>query len=216
MSMQHAYEALEEIRTVSSNIFHTIADALKRQNLSEPLSRLLSRSSASLIAIMSQLFVAATTGFTYAFSLTVNVLMFGLTLYYLLLNQHSPIHHASRLLVLVDPRERIRIALEASLKAIVLSTFKLAAFHFVFTWLTFHLFSMQFTYMASFVSALVAVMPVISPFWVVVPACMQLVVVDHVWSAIILLVLHIGAVRSCCVCVMKELGSGFGDLRGNS
>ena len=98
--------------------------------------------------------------------------MFLTTLYYLLLQPKNPVESMSDVTKVIDRSNVLQSSIEKAIKSIFLFTFKMFSFHFVFTWLTFSFFDVEMTYLASLVSGIVAIVPIASPFYVVIPATM--------------------------------------------
>jgi predicted PurR-regulated permease PerM len=141
--------------------------------------------------MMNQVAIALAQGFTYAFGFMVNCIIYVATLYYLVLLESPPLSYVANFLQVIDNRNRIQMALEGSIQAVLLATTKLAAFHFLFTWLTFSMVDIEWVVTGSLISALFAVIPVISPFWMVVPAALELFIRTRIWAGGALLMSHL-------------------------
>ena len=177
----------------SSQQQSTSAGGQASWNSTTDLSRLWSQGGEAMMKATSFLVVTVVHGFLFAFNLTMDVLIFVAALYQLVLNKHSPMHYLSQLLVAVDPQERIRVSMERSIKAIILSTLKLTVFHALLTWLTFSLVGVDYVYFASLLSGLMAAVPLISPVVVVIPALFQLFLQGSYVSILLLLAAHLWA-----------------------
>jgi hypothetical protein len=86
---------------------------------------------------------------------------------------------------------------------VIFTSCQLAAFHAALTWLTFRVFDLQAAYLCSMFSvgavykppltpqALGAVVPLVAPVWVAVPACLALWARGQPLGAVIFLALHV-------------------------
>lgn len=165
----------------------------KFQNSRKPLLEALSTSGASVARFFSLGLVYVIQGFAQAFNVMLEFLVFAATLYYLVVSRHSPMYYLSQMLILVDPRHKIRVSIERTIKAILLSALKITLFHALFTWLTFSLAGIDYVYFMSFMSGLMAAIPVLPPFYIAIPPILGLLLNGSYWTALILLVCHLWA-----------------------
>lgn len=150
---------------------------------------LLSHSTVAL-SYVSIGFLALLNFFFYGFNMLAQLLLFFVTLYYLLLPEKDPLDHLSSLIQTVDKRQVVRSSIEKAINAVFMTTMKMFIFHSLFTWLTFNVFDIQFIYMATFAAGVIAIIPITSPLWVVLPACVELYFKDQTMRACILMALH--------------------------
>ncbi|KAL7753045.1 hypothetical protein RI367_001496 [Sorochytrium milnesiophthora] len=126
----------------------------------------------------------------YFFGVLFQFAVFLFTLYFLLEKETCVTEWFAQLLASVDPDQRLTTALEGNIQAVLECTFKLTLFHSVFTWLTFSMFGVELVYMSTFVTALVCIIPVVSPMWLSVPASMSLWWQGRPVAALTLTILH--------------------------
>jgi predicted PurR-regulated permease PerM len=199
-------ESIVEVRKLLTEWGSTVRNRLQEtRDTTQPLVEAMSSGGSSMLRIFSYSALMLIQGFSYAFNLMLEFLVFLATLYYLLLNAHSPMHYLSQLLVLVDPRHKIRLSVERTIKAILLSTLKISAFHALFTWLTFSLTGIDYVYFPSFVSGLMAAIPLISPFYVCFPAVFALMLQRAFWSAAALFLSHLWAFWVVDTAILSEI-----------
>lgn len=126
----------------------------------------------------------------YAFDLSFQWALFFITLYYLLIPEQSIIHYTSRPILLLDTKQKVKSSIERNIKSVLLVTIKLAVFHMGLTWLTFNAFGVEFVYSAVVVSAIISVIPLVSHYWLAVPAVLGLWANQDVAKAVLFGFVH--------------------------
>lgn len=81
---------------------------------------------------------------------------------------------ASRVLLVLDPKERLRIQLEHGIKSALVVNLKLTLYHAIFTWLTFHAAGCELVYIPTFLAGLLSLIPLISPMYIFLPGSVSL------------------------------------------
>lgn len=136
----------------------------------------------------------------------VQAMLFIFLLYALLAAKTDPLTYTIRVLPLSDyAREKTAAAFSDALKSVFVSTIKLAAFHALFTWLTFRMFGIHLIYLSVLASAIAACLPLVPVCLVAVPAALQLLAQGRGVSAIVLLTLHVLAYYVGDAIIMAEV-----------
>ncbi|GMH35217.1 hypothetical protein BSKO_03085 [Bryopsis sp. KO-2023] len=133
-------------------------------------------------------------------------ILFGMVLLYLLAAEQDPFWNVIRLLP-VSEANRISAldAVGSAMQAVFLSAIKLAAFHALFTWLTFRAFGIEFAYLSAVASLVMALLPLV-PIWVIaMPAALQLFVQGNGLIAIVLVSMHFLAYNYIDDMILKEI-----------
>lgn len=128
--------------------------------------------------------------FLYSFNLLAQAILFFVTLYYLLLPEQDVLGHLGQLLIHVDTKQVFKTSVEKAINAVFITTIKMFTFHSLFTWLTFNVFDIPFVYITTFATGFIAIVPITSPTWLVLPGCIELYVRGQPISAIIFLLMH--------------------------
>lgn len=93
----------------------------------------------------------------------------------LLIAEKDPIHHVVQLLPVSETsRQQASDTILKAIRAVFLSALKLAAFHAMFTWVTFRIFGVHFAYLLAVASGFMATLPLVPVFMVACPAGIQL------------------------------------------
>ena len=134
--------------------------------------------------------------------LVVQFVLFSVMLNLLLSSKADPLHLAVRVLpVAQSAQDDIAAALSGALRGVFESAAKLAAFHGIFTWLTFRMAGLPLVYLASVSSAACALLPLIQAWMIAIPAAMWLVLQVRCLPE-----LHgTAAMCSPCVCTLYAL-----------
>ena len=140
---------------------------------------------------LRNILLALLNAFTYAFNLSIDLTLFSFVLFSLTLNDYSFVYYASQILVVIDSNQHLRVAIERAVKAVFLSTVKMAVFHFLFTWISFSLAGIEYVYFFSVVGSIFAVVPIVSPFWICLPAIIQLIWQHRIWTMLGVLISHL-------------------------
>ncbi|ORZ36647.1 hypothetical protein BCR44DRAFT_73368 [Catenaria anguillulae PL171] len=128
------------------------------------------------------------------FDLIFQVVMFLVTLHALLSRETAVTTWIAQLLILADPDMLLTRSLEDNIISVLVCTAKLTTFHSLLTWLTFSAFGIELTYISTFATALLSIVPLVPPMWIAVPAALSLYWVHaRMWSALALLAIHVYA-----------------------
>lgn len=146
---------------------------------------------SSSISLLSVVFLNLVQLVYYGLDLVFQCVLFFVTLYSLLKNEVSIIHYFSRILLLVDTKQKIRASIEGSIQNVLVVTVKLLVFHMLFVWLSFSIFQVEYTYTAMLMSAILGVLPLTSQIWVALPAVLSLWVKGQMFQSATLLLLHV-------------------------
>lgn len=108
--------------------------------------------------------------------LVVQFVLFAVMLNLLLSSTADPLQKAVRVLPIAQSaQDDIAAALSGALRGVFESAAKLAAFHGIFTWLTFRMAGLPLVYLASVSSAACALLPLIQAWMIAIPAAVWLV-----------------------------------------
>ena len=108
--------------------------------------------------------------------LVVQFVLFAVMLNLLLSSKANPLQKAVRVLPIAQSaQDDIAAALSGALRGVFESAAKLAAFHGIFTWLTFRMAGLPLVYLASVSSAACALLPLIQAWMIAIPAAVWLV-----------------------------------------
>ena len=149
-----------------------------------------------------------------AFKLVVFLSVF----YYLLAAERTAVEMAVAPLPL-SARHRVRVssALEGAVRGVLASTFKMAAFHALFAWLTFSVFGVErFVYLGAAAASFLSVMPVLSAWMVSVPAALQLVAGGRGGAGALLVALHVYVCGDATDAIYSEIPGSHPYLIGLS
>jgi predicted PurR-regulated permease PerM len=139
---------------------------------------------------ISQIFNLLLFGFQFVFELS----LFLATLYYLLSSEHNVLYTLSQAFQMFDMNLQFTQGMEKAIHAVFLSTFKMALFHSLFSWLTFSAFNISFTYIGTFLSGITAMVPILSPLVIALPAIFELYYIKgQRIAALLMAALHIYA-----------------------
>ena len=102
--------------------------------------------------------------------------LFAVMLNLLLSSKADPLQKAVRVLPIAQSaQDDIAAALSGALRGVFESAAKLAAFHGIFTWLTFRMAGLPLVYLASVSSAACALLPLIQAWMIAIPAAVWLI-----------------------------------------
>ena len=137
----------------------------------------------------------------------VQAALFLTLLYYLLAAQTDPLARAVELLPL-PPAARLRAAaaLNAALGGVFMSMLKLAAFHGLFSWITFRIFGAPLAYTTSVASAAFALLPFVPTYSIALPGCAVVALQGRVAAGVTLMVLHFFAYYVGDTVVLEDSG----------
>ena len=157
--------------------------------------------------VLGRVLDVATTAFKF--------IVFTSVFYYLLAAERTAVEMVVSPLPLT-PAHRARAAhvLETAVRGVVVSTAKMAAFHAVFTWLTFSVFGVDFAFLAAAAASIFAVMPILAAWNVALPAAAQLLAQGRGWQGALLLVLHIYVTGDVADAIYSEIPGSHPYLTG--
>ena len=108
--------------------------------------------------------------------LVVQFVLFAVMLNLLLSSKADPLQKAVRVLPIAQSaQDDIAAALSGALRGVFESAAKLAAFHGIFTWLTFRMAGLPLVYLASVSSSACALLPLIQAWMIAIPAAVWLI-----------------------------------------
>lgn len=102
---------------------------------------------------------------TMASSMLGQAIVFLTALFYLLASRVSCLEVMGEILMVIDPSQVIFRLSELVVRAVLFSALKMSAFHALFTWLLYSWGSIPVVVVPTVLSALVALVPVVSPVW---------------------------------------------------
>lgn len=130
---------------------------------------------------------------TIASSMLGQAIVFVTALFYLLASRVSCLEVIGEFLMVIDPSKVIFRISELVVRAVLFSALKMSAFHALFTWLLYSWGRIPVVVVPTVLSALVALVPVVSPVWSVsIWAAVYLWVQGEMASAALALVLNLG------------------------
>ncbi|KAJ1659855.1 hypothetical protein IWQ61_001134 [Dispira simplex] len=130
--------------------------------------------------------------FTVGFDVLFQTLLFFFTLYSLVVQDQSVLHSVGRILVFVDRGQRLRWAVERSIGGIFVCSLQMALFHICWTWVTLRCWDIHtLLYTSAFVSGVIAVVPMVTPWVVAVPPAVWFLAQGQILNGVSLLGAHI-------------------------
>jgi hypothetical protein len=157
---------------------------------------------------------AALAGSASLFRLGAGVLEFGMQsllflslLFALLSAENDPVVQVIQFLPF-PPKARTKAAdaLNKSLGGVFVTMIKLGLIHGLFTWVTFKAFGAPLIYTSSTVSAFFSLLPLISPYMVVIPSVIALAIQGRIVSGLLLFALHVAAASFGDDSIIEEAG----------
>lgn len=157
---------------------------------------------------------AALAGSASLFRLGAGVLEFGMQsllflslLFALLSAENDPVVQVIQFLPFPPKaRKKAADALNKSLGGVFVTLIKLGLIHGLFTWVTFKAFGAPLIYTSSTVSAFFSLLPLISPYMVVIPSVIALAIQGRIVSSLLLFVLHVAAASFVDDSIIEEAG----------
>jgi len=90
-------------------------------------------------------------------------------------------------------RVMVQEAISQAINEVFLSLVKTSVFHVLWTWLTLTILGVRIVYISTFLAFLFAIFPVIGPYWVSLPGCLELWLIGKPVHAVVLFCLHLAA-----------------------
>eukprot|EP01134_Creolimax_fragrantissima_P003504 CFRG3504T1 len=129
--------------------------------------------------------------FSVATSFMVSWGIFMAVFYYLLSVPGDPVTIVLGVFPLHDhTKGKVSKAVTQSIQGVFVSTAKVFTYHVLFTWLTFHLYDLDFVYMSCLLSGVFAIVPFFSSWMVAVVGALQLLARGQTLSALWLWLMH--------------------------
>lgn len=133
------------------------------------------------------------------FNFLFSVILFFTTLFYLLVaSDDRGSYIPFKWFLFIFPKDggtrvMVQEAITQAINEVFLSLVKISIFHALWTWLTLTILGVRIVYISTFLTLLFVIFPVIGPYWVSLPACLELWLVGKPVHAVVLFCLHMAA-----------------------
>ncbi|TPX67227.1 hypothetical protein SpCBS45565_g03892 [Spizellomyces sp. 'palustris'] len=120
------------------------------------------------------LVVLLVVGVTYAFDVLFQWILFLASLYAFVAGDVGVVGHAGRVIGLVDPKQKLRHALEHAVQSALIVNLKLTLYHMLSTYLSHSVTHLDLVYIPTFITGLATLIPIVPSWYFAIPAAIRL------------------------------------------
>ncbi|KJE94521.1 hypothetical protein CAOG_05155 [Capsaspora owczarzaki ATCC 30864] len=163
------------------------------QGVSTSASALGSGFARSVLLTLTSSYNIALSVVSFMVNFGVSFVIFLSSLYYLLIAEHDVISALFNKLVMLDQHWKTNVStrLSTSVTQVFSASLKTAAFHAIFTWLSFSVLGLDLVYISSLLAAFFALVPFVPSYLVSLIGFVQLLFDDYFWTGVFLVGAHL-------------------------